>query len=802
MTMTLRDFRIGWRLLVAEPAYSTVTILGLAAGFATCFLLMMYVAFAFSYNRHVPDAHGVYAVKMRPNFLHDPTWMEASPLPFLGAARQTGMAKAATMALDVGAAVEARGGMLHVQGLAVTPDFPEVFALRAAEGDLAQALARPDAVALTWRSAEKLAGTRRVLGKVMRLDGKNLTVLALLDDPPAASSLRYDMLIGVDSPVLPQDQRRNLERQWGLAAGRLYVRLAPGITQAAFTDRLQRTIDPVVSGGMPPALVARLAGRKLVDLALTPLPDLYFDPDLAASGNHGDRKTVLGLGAVGMLVLLLAAANYVNLATVRTLRRQPEIVLRKVLGAGAARLAGLFLAEALLVALLATAVGLLIAWLLLPTLSALLDQPLGEMATPVAMLAALAGGALTGLLAGLYPAWIALNMRPGAALAARPEQESHGGLWMRRALTVLQLTVAMGLTAGTLAVAWQTRHASSADPGFDPAPLLVVELPRPLSRSPEGRQMREALRRLPHVLGVAYAENGVGQPIIGLNDTVRGLNGTEATLVHRSVSTDFFQVYGVQAVAGRTFDPAIEEDGKRRGVMLNAEGARALGFDPAETAVGAVVNLAGANRAATVIGIAPHLRQESLRDRPRPMLFLNYYDAQVLTIRTDGDTREVARQVEAEFRRYFPDDIPTVRSAASYLAENYAQDLRLAMLLGAASIVAIVLSAFGIYVLSAYNVQRRAREIVLRKLYGAGRPAIARLLGREYIVLLAAGALIGLPPAALAIHGYLAGFVDHAPVGGWTLLAATAIAVLVAALATLRHTIAALRATPAAVLRT
>jgi putative ABC transport system permease protein len=797
----MRSLRLAWRQLAAEPGYSAVTILGLAAGFATCFVLMMYVAFTHGYNRHVPDVQDVHAVKWRPNFLHDPLWLDAVPAPFLGAAQRTGMAGAAAMALGVGGGVEAPGGMLRVTGLAVTPGFPAVFGTRAAQGDLAQALSRPDAVALTWRTAEKITGTRRVLGKVLRIDGKNLTVLALLDDPPAASALRYGMLVGVDSVLVPQDQRRHLESEWGMVAGQLFVRLAPGITQAAFTDQLQRAVDAPFEADIPAPLRARLAGRRIVDVGLTPLLDLYFDPDLAGIGNRGDRKTVLGLGAVGILVLLLAAANYVNLATVRALRRQPEIVLRKVLGAGAVRLAGLFLAEALLVALLATALGLVIAWLLLPMLSVLLDQPLDEMAAPATLLAALATGALTGLLAGLYPAWVALDMRPSAALAARREHESRGGLWLRRTLTVLQLTVAMGLTAGTLAVAWQTRHASSADPGFDPAPLLVLELPRALSQSPEGRQLREALRHLPHVQGVAYAENGVGQPIVGLNDTVRGANGMQATLVHRSVSTDFFQVYGARAPAGRAFDPAIEEDGKLKGVMLNAEGAKALGFDPVETAVGAVVHLSGADRATTVIGIAPHLRQESLRERPRPMLYLNYLDAHVLTIRTDGATREVAHQAEAAFRRYFPDDIPAVRSAASYLAENHAQDLRLATLLGAASAVAIVLSAFGVYTLSAYNVQRRAREIVLRKLYGAGRPAIARLLGREYLVLLGAGALIGLPPAALAIHAYLARFVDHAPIGGWTLLGAAAIAVLVAMLATARHTIAALRAAPAAVLR-
>jgi ABC-type antimicrobial peptide transport system permease subunit len=174
----------------------------------------------------------------------------------------------------------------------------------------------------------------------------------------------------------------------------------------------------------------------------------------------------------------------------------------------------------------------------------------------------------------------------------------------------------------------------------------------------------------------------------------------------------------------------------------------------------------------------------------------------MLTIRTDGDLRVLEQQAIGLFGKYFPDDIPLVRPAASHFADNYADDLRLAQLLGAASLVAILLSAFGIYVLSAYNVQRRAREIVLRKLHGAGRAAIARLLGREFAVLLAVGAVIGLPPAALAIRAYLAAFVEQAPIGGWPLVVAAAIAVLVALIATARHTIAALRATPVAVLRT
>ncbi|WBS03174.1 ABC transporter permease [Pseudoduganella sp. SL102] len=803
----MRHWRLAWRQLAAEPGYSAVTILGLAAGFATCFALFAYVAFSFSYNRHVPAAHEVYAVKQHINVIGKPGWFEGMPLPLVHVAEKSGMTQAAVLAMPGMASVRTPSGLQRLKAVAVTPGFTKVFGLAAAEGDLAQALARPDAVALTYGAALKTLGTRQALGKVLHIEGKALTVAALLADPPATATLHYELLNSFDSILMPREYREHLEQSWGMTAGYLYVRLAPGIAPADFTAHLQRVFDnsPLLRE-LPPDLRRTLGARKMVDLALTPLPDLYFDTSLEGrpgSTAHGDRSIVIGLGLIGLLVLALAVANYVNLAAVRTTRRQPEIVLRKVLGAGAFRLAAQLLAEALLVALLATALGLLLAWLLLPALSGMLDRPLDQMMSPASVLAALAVGMVTGLLAGLYPLWIALDMRPAAVLAMRREMEPRGGLWLRRVLTVLQLTVAMGLTASTLAIAWQARFASAADPGFDAAPLLTVSLPRALWQGPQGLQYREALRRLPQVRGVAFSENAVGQPFAGQNGPIRRLGGRETVLVSRNVSADFFQVYGVAAVAGRTFDPKIERDAAPGTVMLNQAGALALGFPSAQAAVGGLVSFEhdGKRMTARVIGIAPDLRHESLRENPQPMYYRNALDASVLTIRGDGDLRELERQAIGLFGKFFPDDMPEVRPAASYLAESYAQDLRLASLLGAASIVAILLSAFGIYVLSAYNVQRRGREIVLRKLHGAGRAAIARLLGREFAVLLALGAVIGLPPAALAIRAYLAAFVDHAPIGGWTLLGAAAIAVLVAALATLRHTVAALRATPGTILR-
>jgi ABC-type antimicrobial peptide transport system permease subunit len=134
-------------------------------------------------------------------------------------------------------------------------------------------------------------------------------------------------------------------------------------------------------------------------------------------------------------------------------------------------------------------------------------------------------------------------------------------------------------------------------------------------------------------------------------------------------------------------------------------------------------------------------------------------------------------------------------------APNYASDRRLALALGLASAIATALAAFGIYVLSAYQVQRRTKEIVLRKLYGAGPRQIGRLVGREFALLVGIGALAGLPLAALAKARYLAGFVERAPMGAWPLAAAFAFAALVALVACARHTRAAMRIAPALALR-
>jgi putative ABC transport system permease protein len=799
--MNLRDFRIGWRLLVKEPAYSAVVVLGLAVGIAVCFLLLGFVRHSFSYDENVPERERVFQLQERWNVAVLGNQWGSTSLLVRDAAVGSGQPVLATAFLDRGIGVRVGDRVLGLGVTLVDPDFEKIFAPRVLAGNLHAALTRPEALALTADTAVKLFGRVDAVGRTLQGDGRTYVVAAVVADPPAATTMPYEALAGTSSAILPADVRANGANAWGFTMGQVYLKLLPG----ADPDRV---LDAVRRGLRASSLVRRdfaqqvaaLGGRDLIEYRLQPIADVYLAPDLRdTSARHGNRQGVIGLGAVAVLVLLLAATNYVNLATVRTLARQREIAVRKVLGASAQAVARQFLAESVLVCLLATGLGLLLAWLLLPVFSDLMQRRLDGMFSPVPLAVTVALGVLLGLAAGAYPTWSALRVRATAALAGRGSAETVRGLWIRRALTMLQFGVAIGLTATTLAVAWQTHYASTLDPGFDAAPLLMFPADNDM-RDPRTRALRDAVARLPGVAGVAVSHLpfSVNHNIVSLHRA----GGTAADINVYAVSPEFFDVYGVKPVAGRLYSPALDKFDTDDRVVINAAAARQLGFPSPRDAVGQMVAYGAGGRPMQVVGVAPDLRQRSAREGQQPSVFLLNDRVGGFTVRCSGDVDAVRRAILDLWPRYFPNEGLDVMRVSTLMSDMfYADDLRLAKLLAASSAIATAIAAFGIYVLAAYSVRRREKEIVLRKLYGAGNAAIAQLVAREFAALVGAGALLGLPFAWVAIQRWLGAFTERAPIGAWTLVAALLVAGVVALVSTLRHALAAVRIRPALALR-
>ncbi|MCX7219271.1 MAG: hypothetical protein NTY70_10140, partial [Burkholderiales bacterium] len=185
----------------------------------------------------------------------------------------------------------------------------------------------------------------------------------------------------------------------------------------------------------------------------------------------------------------------------------------------------------------------------------------------------------------------------------------------------------------------------------------------------------------------------------------------------------------------------------------------------------------------------------------QPRIYLLNPDQNVITVLAKSDLAKTEEQISQIWKSYFPNNVLTMRRSTSLVEQNYADDIRLAKMLSAATLLAVIIAAFGIYVLAAYSVRRQVKEIALRKLYGARGRAIAILVGKEFLGLIGISAVIGLSVGGLAISHYLASFVEQAPIGVWTLLASLLFAIGIAFLSTLRHTLSAFRIAPAIVLR-
>jgi putative ABC transport system permease protein len=805
MKTNLRDFRIGWRLLVKEPAFSAVVILGLAVGFCACFLLLGYVSHSLSYDRHVPEREQVYRLMQRWNIsTADGKWSDAASLPARDGAIASGVPLLASTFLTRDVDVKTGANVQTISVAVVDPDFRRIFQPKVLAGDLAATLARPDALALARETVTRLFGgavdAAAAVGKTAQIGGRPYLVMAVLEDQPAATTMPYEALAGTSTTIWKQEYRQLVTTNWGSSHGPVYIKLAPGADPQAVAAGVRRAmLASNFYARQTPEQKASLHGQDMIDFRLGPLAEAYLDPSVSGrSKTHGDRQTIFGLAAVALLILVLAATNYVNLATVRTLRRQREIAVRKVLGASAGAVSRQFLAESILVCLIATGIGLLLAWLLLPVFSDLVQRKLDSMFTPTSLCLSLVLGMLLGVLAGAYPTWSALKVRPTSALSGRGNAETAGGLWLRRVLTVLQFATAMGLTGLTLAVAWQTRYASSLDPGFDPGPLLAIRTGEDM-RDANMRAFRDALVRLPGVEGVGMADAPV---MVNFNSTALQRDGGAPIEINWfRVSPEFFNVYRLKPVAGRLYDPARDKLEDEDKIVINESGARKFGFASAQDAIGKTIRQPNGADPMQVVGVAPDIRHRSAREEMQPTVYFLSPRIGTFTVRSEHNMDAVQRAIEELWPRYFPNDVIDAKLVASSFAFSYADDLRLAKLLAASSVIATAIAAFGIYVLAAYSVQRRAREIVLRKLYGAGNTAVSSLVMREFLVLTGAGALLGLPPAWLAMQSYLAAFTERAPIGAWTILGALLVAGAVALGSTLRHTLAAVRIRPALALR-
>ena len=821
--MRLQDFRIGWRILADSPLYSAASILGLGIGLSVCLLLLSYARYCWQYDSRVPDADDVYVVKQRNNLQLGTPWYDQAPLFLYRVAKTApGVTNAGAYVNWLPLTVDVNGQLRQLGSLTVLPGFAELMGLEAIQGDLTEALSRPDAIAITQRAAVRLFGTSDVLGRTLPLrlsavdeNRSSARIAAVLRDPQVNTTIPFETLNGPNLGLVPPALRDELlgNSAW---MGYLLVRIHAGTSLAAVTEVLQKAYDEAPSTRkIAPEQKDRLGGRPVRDIKLSPLRDAYFDREVATDWlslkvDRGDRIVVAGLVAIAVLILALAAVNYLNLATLRVVRRQREIAMRKVLGASNVRLALQFAAESLLISLLATATGFVLACLALPLFSQLMNRDLTSLWSLENGGIALGLGAVLGLTIACYPAWMAFAVRPSLMLMGRPDSESRGNKRLRQGLSVAQLSAAMALAGYTLAISWQTRFAMQSSPGFDPAGLLVFDLPNGASTGEEKpRGLMAALSQRPEIADIAVSTDAVGRARESWSAEIKRAGRDASTIDVKSVSANFFKQYGIRAAAGRMFDSAIDRETGSLPIVINEIAARQLGFATPQQALEQTLLFKKIENdlpvlvTKRIVGIAPEIRFGSLRKAPAAVAYvISHGDDVTLTVRASGSLAAAERATQEVWSRYYPNSVLELKPAREIYAANYADDARLARLLRFSTAIAMVIAVAGVYVLTADTVQRRTREIALRKLFGSRRRDIGTLVAREIGAVILVSATIALPLTAVAIARYLASYTERTPWAFGALAVALLATLAAAALAGARQTWIAMTLKPAVALRT
>ncbi|MCV2356901.1 ABC transporter permease [Paucibacter sp. B2R-40] len=798
--MRLLDLRVAARQLRAEPLNATVLIVGLALALAVCYLLAVLLGERMRPDPALQEPERIVMIDFHGNMPgRQEDWFLGAPFVFKQALQeaQTPLSLLTRISDDT---LTLRQGerKLRANVSAADASLVALFNLRSLQGDLKAALSRPDTIALTQSLAQQLFGSEAALGRSVDIGQHRLTVAAILPQPSSLSLLRAEAFISFDSPAAGLDEETR--NAWFQISGQVFARLALGASAAQVGAVAQTLLDqsPVIKQ-LPPDWTA--GGRKAAFMRALPITQLPFE------GRAGRQRLMVlsALAGVAGLLLCLALMNCVNLSSVRTLRRQREIAVRKSLGISPLRLLWQFAVEAQLSIALAAGLGLLLAWLGLPWAVEALQVPPPDSFLQLLPLAGLGLACMIlTLLVCVYPAWLAWRMQAAAALQGRQASEGEGGRWLRRGLTTLQFGLALLVGTLALSLAAQNRHVLARDLGFAPEGVLSLRLPAGAGAE-QAEDFYQALRLRPEVQAQAWSDSVPGNTFMDRNAEFTQAEH-HAKLRFNYVNAAFFGLYKIPLLAGRLDDAAAA------GLVLDEPAVRALGWARPEQALGQTLSyvMTGLNQGQSswqVVAVVPQQLLESTREAARPHAFLMHNGKQNL-----GDVRAVlnlrlrpgsqAETVLAPlWTRYFPNEPFAFETAEQTLMAGYQADLRIGHLVSACGLLALALAGFGVYALAAYLVQRHGKEIVLRKLHGAsGLQAMKQPL-REFAALLACAAALTLPLTWYLGEQYLTQFVDRVQLGVWPQLLALAGLLAVTLLASLRHGMAALAMRPILALR-
>ena len=798
--------RVAARGIASHKLYSLINIAGLAIGLTCAIFVVLFVRDQLSYDKWIPDTQNLYRLELTISIPgRGPLAMAVIPNPMPVAMRDAIPGVTAMTRLSTWTKTLSNGDRQFSQHIdVVDPNFFQIIRLPLLQGDPAAVFRQPESVVLSQSAARKYFGTADPIGRFLTTQGYcgrhavtcpqvSLRVTGVMRDLPHNTQLKGDVFIPTTSLANPFP--KSWRREWFSEDGFGYVRLAPGVSPANVAAATATLFDQDVTPELSRLAGVHVLGSKVYKAHLTPFRDVHLDSSRWEDNMKapGSWSTLYGVVAIGMLTLLVACFNFMNLTTARATLRTREIALRKLLGARRGQLIAQFLGEAVLVSLLSLILALALAEVLLPLFGTFLHTPipLRDLGNWRLLGLLVAVAVVTGLISGSYPALVLSGFRPAAGLRSRDAGSAHSGR-LRNALVVLQFAVSVGIGIAATVVFAQINYARHMNMGFHRRNIVVVAGNNHLTGAKE-EAFAQALRSDPGVLAVglsSFVPFGQGR----MTSQVQVPGQAEMLALDTTIiDPDYPKVYGIPIVAGRLLSASrgpdrMHSDGvlsvgdplnDGRNVLINVAAARRLGLSP-QQAVGRTILFN--HNLVRIVGVLGDAKIHGTRQAAPAMLYIYVpsYPMNFSVRVRPGQLPQTLRFIDRTWHAFVPTVVPQRWFVEGSFKQLYRADQREGAMLGVFVVVALLIGCLGLYGLAVFTAERRTKEIGIRKVSGARTSDIVILMLWRISVPVLISNLIAWPIAYSYLRQWLDGFAYRIALNPLYFVAAGAAGLLIA----------------------
>lgn len=785
--MLRNHIKIAWRNLWKNGSFSFINIVGLAIGMAAVLIIALWVESQWQYDRFYSNSDDIYKVWNKYEHeqgisVHDIT---SGPIAKALAEEYPEVLHSARLYWSSSDLLSYNGKHIKSTGNSTDKSFLEIFDFSLLKGDRSTVLAEENNIVITESLAKSLFGTEDPIGKIITFNNKEpYLVSGVVNDLPKNSTFNFNYLIRINQT----DEK--LYSDWNTNTFYTYIKLQEDTDSEQFNKKISSLLKKYVPG------------KDHSQLFIYPMSKMHlygnFENGIASGGKIEQVRLVAGIGA---LILLIACINFVNLSTARAQRRAKEIGVRKVVGARKISLITQFLTESLLLASLSGVLAFIFSLIALPLLNKLLDIPIVlDFFNATFLLLLLACIGLTGLLAGMYPAFVLSAFDPSKTLKGL-STKNKWGVNLRQSLVVLQFGIALVLIIATIIVHMQISHGLNRSVGYDTSNLIELQAEGDIDKN------FEAIKTELLQTQAAVAVTRTGWTITG--DFSQGSGGyrwegstpdQEKNMGFRfyRAESDFLKTYGLKIIDGRDLDYArLAADSTS--ILLNESAIEAMGlYNP----VGKIIHRN--DHAYTVVGIFNDFILGSPYEPIRPMLINashNFLFNIGIRLNKQRDIEQNLQTIEQVFKKFNPAYPFNYRFVDEYHQQKFENERQMAKLATTFSILAIFVSCLGLFGLSAYMAETRSKEIGIRKVLGASVLGVITMLSKDYLKLIIVALLIGSPIAWWSMNNWLNDFTYRIDIPIWIFFVAGTVAMTIALLTIGTQAFRAARANPVDSLR-